>query len=228
MKNKIVVVIAAYNEKNKINEVVNEVLKYADKVVVIDDGSGDKTGRVIKGKKKVVVLSHCVNLGQGAALQTGFDYVLRFLDPKVVITFDADGQFEAREIKRIIKPILDNKVDVVLGSRFLGKTINMSKLRYIFLKLGIIFTYLFSNIWLSDTHNGFRALSKNGLKKINLVQNRMTHASEFIDQIKRNNLSYIEMPVTVKYNSYSKAKGQNNLNSIKIVIDLIYANILAK
>lgn len=214
-----IAIIAAYNEEKKVAKVVNEVSKYVDLVVIVDDGSKDKTSEVIKSKK-AIVLKHCINLGQGAALQTGFDYVKK-INPSVVITYDADGQFEAEEIPKIMKPILDNKADMVLGSRFLGKTINMSPIRKYILKLGIMFTWLFSEIKLSDTHNGFRALSHKALNKIEITQNRMAHASEIIDEIKRNNLSYKEIPVTVKYDDYSKQKGQSSLNSVKILIDLI-------
>lgn len=219
MKKEIIAVIAAYNEEKKVAGVVDEVSKYVDLVIVVDDGSKDKTANVIKNKK-AVILRHCINLGQGAALQTGFDYAKK-MNPTVVITYDADGQFKAKEIKKIIKPILNKKVDVVLGSRFLGKTINMSSIRKYILKLGILFTLVFSEIKLTDTHNGFRALSNKALNSIEITQNRMAHASEIIDEIKKNKLSYTEIPVTIKYNDYSKQKGQNNFNSIKIVIDLI-------
>lgn len=214
-----IVVIAAYNEEKYVGKVVNDVSKYVDMVVVVDDGSKDKTANVIKNKK-AVILKHPINLGQGAALQTGFDYAKRF-NPKVVVTFDADGQFLSKEVPRIIKPILDGKVDVVLGSRFLGKTINMSTARKYILKLGILFTWIFSEIKLTDTHNGFRALSNRALNKIEITQNRMAHASEIIDQIKTKELSYVEVPVTVKYDDYSKAKGQSSLNSVKILLELI-------
>lgn len=220
MRIKKIVVIAAYNEEKKVASVVDEVLKYVDLVIVVDDGSKDKTADVIKNKK-AVVLKHCINLGQGAALQTGFDYAKKF-NPDVVVTYDADGQFEAKEISKIIKPVLDKKVEVVLGSRFLGKTVNMSPLRKYILKLGILFTWVFSEIKLTDTHNGFRALSNKALNLIEINQNRMAHASEIIDNIVRKNLSYIEVPVTVKYDDYSKQKGQSNFNSIKILLELIF------
>lgn len=220
MRIKKIVVIAAYNEEKKVASVVDEVSKYVDLVIVVDDGSKDKTADVIKNKK-AVVLKHCINLGQGAALQTGFDYAKKF-NPDVVVTYDADGQFEAKEISKIIKPVLDKKVEVVLGSRFLGKTVNMSPLRKYILKLGILFTWIFSEIKLTDTHNGFRALSNKALNLIEINQNRMAHASEIIDNIVRKNLSYIEVPVTVKYDDYSKQKGQSNFNSIKILLELIF------
>lgn len=214
-----VAVIAAYNEEKRVAMVVDDVSKYVDLVVVVDDGSNDKTSNVIKNEK-TVVLRHCINLGQGAALQTGFDYVKK-INPVVVVTYDADGQFEASEIPKIMKPVLDGEVDMVLGSRFLGKTVNMLPIRRYILKLGILFTWIFSEIKLTDTHNGFRALSQRALNRIEITQNRMAHASEIIDEIKRNGLSYLEVPVTVKYDDYSKKKGQNSLNSVRILSELI-------
>lgn len=214
-----IAIIAAYNEEKRVAMVVDDVSKYVDLVVVVDDGSNDKTSNVIKNEK-TVVLRHCINLGQGAALQTGFDYVKK-INPVVVVTYDADGQFEASEIPKIMKPVLDGEVDMVLGSRFLGKTVNMLPIRRYILKLGILFTWIFSEIKLTDTHNGFRALSQRALNRIEITQNRMAHASEIIDEIKRNGLSYLEVPVTVKYDDYSKKKGQNSLNSVRILSELI-------
>ena len=218
-KNLITVVVPAYNEPYKIKEVINQVAKYVDLIVLVDDGSKDSVVNIVKNSK-TVILRHCINLGQGAAIQTAFEY-LKKIEPKVIVTFDADGQFLAEEIPRVVAPILNKKVDVVLGSRFLGATINMPFVRKCVLKTGIFFTWVFSEIKLTDTHNGFRALSKKALHLIDISQNRMAHASEIIDQIKSKKLSHLEVPVTVKYNLESKKKGQKNRQSINILLDLI-------
>lgn len=218
-KKLVVAVIPAHNEALKIKKVIESVAKYVDLIVLVDDGSIDSTLESAK-HPKVVTLQHCINLGQGAAIQTGFDY-LKKINPEVTITFDADGQFLGEEIPRMIEPILKNQADVALGSRFLGKTINMPFFRKFVLKIGIFFTWIFSEIKLTDTHNGFRALNKKALHFINISQDRMAHASEIIDQIKRKKLSYVEVPVTVKYNLQSKKKGQKNRHSINIFIDLV-------
>jgi glycosyltransferase involved in cell wall biosynthesis len=219
MKRNIAAVIPAYNEERTIAQVVDEVKKYVDIVIVVDDCSTDQTIKEAKGDK-VILLRHMMNLGQGAALQTGFDYA-KINGIEIVVTFDSDGQFLASEIPSVVKPLLKNNVDIVLGSRFLGKAIDMPLLRKVILKYGIIFTYLFSGVKLSDTHNGFRALSKKALSEIEITHNRMAHASEIIDEIIRKNLRYIEVPVTVRYDVYSKMKGQTNINSLKIVAQLI-------
>jgi hypothetical protein len=121
----------------------------------------------------------------------------------------------------MVEPIIKNQAEVVLGSRFLGKTIALPLSRKIVLKLGIVFTNVFSGIKVNDTHNGFRALSKKALQFIKLKQPRMAHASEILDQIARYQLGYVEVPVTVVYDSYSKKKGQSLWNTISIMIDIL-------
>lgn len=220
----IYVIIAAWNEEKTIKSTISEVIKYADRVIVIDDGSYDNTAIMAK-HKKATVLSHIINLGQGAALQTGFDYVKK-LKPKVVVTYDADRQFKASEIQKMIKPILSGKADVTLGSRFLGKVVNIPRSRLLVLKFGLMFTRLFSNINLTDTHNGFRAFSGKALEKINIKHNRWAHPSDIIYQIAVNKFRIVEVPVTVYYTDYSWKKGQKNLEAVRIPIQLVYKALL--
>ncbi len=215
----VAVVIPSYNESSVLKQVVSAVKKFASLVVVVDDGSNLPI-QVSKLGIKTVVLRHPINLGQGAALQTGFNYVLEKTSATHIVTFDADGQFDPNEINRLIKLQIKTKVDILLGSRFLGATKYLSWPRKMLLKLGILFTWIFSGILLTDTHNGFRVITRAALKKIELVQNRMAHASEIIDLIRRYKLSYQEAPVTVTYTDYSKNKGQSNLNSLNIIRDL--------
>lgn len=218
-KKNIYAVIAAYNEERTISDVLTDLKKYVNQIIVVDDGSSDNTSKIV-AKHKVILLKHLANLGQGAALQTGFEFAIR-KNADIVITYDADGQFLAKDIPKLIKPILQNKADIVLGSRFLGQTINMPLSRLLTLKMGILFTYIFSNLKLSDVYNGLRALNKVALRKIIITQNRLAHASEILDRIKTNNLRFIEIPVTVIYTDYSKKKGEKNFNAIKVFIDLI-------
>lgn len=221
---KVIVVIAAYNEEGKIKKVINEVAKYVTKIIVVDDGSKDNTFSKVK-HKKAIVLQHMINLGQGAALQTAFDYA-KTLKPDVVVTYDADGQFSAKEILKVIAPILKGKADAVLGSRFLGKHINMPLSRLLILKFGLIFTGIFSNIRLTDTHNGFRAFSREALNKMHIKHNRWAHPSDIIYQIASNKFKVSEVPVTVYYTNYSWKKGQRNLEALKIPFQLITKALL--
>ncbi|OGE36524.1 hypothetical protein A3E45_01225 [Candidatus Daviesbacteria bacterium RIFCSPHIGHO2_12_FULL_43_11] len=216
---RIFAVIAAFNEEKTIAAVLSDLEKYVDEIIVVDDGSSDKTSTLVKGAK-VTLLRHLSNLGQGAALQTGFEYAKK-QRANIVITYDADGQFKASDISKLVKPILQKKADIVLGSRFLGHAVNISLTRLITLKLGIIFTFIFSGLKLTDTYNGLRAFNNKALHKINITQNRLAHASEILDQIKAKKLKYIEIPVTVIYTDYSKQKGEKNLNALKVFVDLV-------
>lgn len=220
---KIYAVIPAYNESATIFKVIEEVKTYVTKIVVIDDGSTDKTS-LLKSKGKLIVLRHLVNLGQGAALETGFEYA-RECNADIVVTFDADGQHKASDIQKVTKPIVNDEVDVVLGSRFLGKTIDIPLARLMILKLGIIFTHLYSGIKLTDTYCGIRAFSKKALLTIKLKQNKIEHASEILDNISRSDLKYKEVPVTILYNKHSLGKGEKNSRSFSIVFNLIWSKI---
>lgn len=217
--NRIFVVIAAYNEEKTICSVVNSVLSNYPHVVVVDDASTDRTAAVLEGSS-ACVLHHCVNRGQGAALQTGIEFAL-LQGAEVVVTFDADGQHDAGEICSIVAPILAGKCEVTLGSRFLGSTEHMPLLRRLTLKVAIIFTRIFSRMCLTDVHNGFRGFSAHAASCIHLQMDRMAHASEILDQIRQRGLSYREVPVTIRYTSYSIAKGQNSWNAFKIALELI-------
>ena len=215
-----IAIIPAFNEEKKIGKVVNEVSQYVHRVVVVDDGSRDRTAAAIKNRKAIII-THLMNLGQGAALQTGFEYA-KEVGADLVLTYDADGQFKASDIPKMIAPILKKKAEVVFGSRFLGSTVDMPFLRLLILKIGIYFTYLFSHISLSDTHNGFRAFSKKALTILDIKHNRWSHPSDIIYQVSRNRLKVLEVPVTVTYSKYSRGKGQSNTEALKIPFELIF------
>jgi len=222
---KIYIVIAAYNEEKSIKNVVSTLKEEGySNIVVIDDGSKDDT-QTASLNAGATVLRHIINRGQGAALKTGIDYSLDE-GADIIVTFDADGQHDAKEIKKMIKPIIEKKVDITLGSRFLNQKSNTPLVKRIILKGGILFTWLISGIKLTDTHNGFRALSRNAAEKIEIKQDRMEHASEIIDEIKRKNLKYVEVPVTIKYTEYSMQKGQSVFNAIRIALRMIYKKVM--
>jgi polyprenyl-phospho-N-acetylgalactosaminyl synthase len=213
------VVIPAYNEANSIRPLVDSLLPAYPHVVVVDDASTDGTGQALKDSP-VHLLRHCVNRGQGAALQTGIEFaLLRGAD--VVVTFDADGQHDAKEIAGMVAPILAGECEVTLGSRFLGRTEGMPLLRKVVLKVGIVFTRVFSRIRITDVHNGFRAFSARAAACIHVHMDRMAHASEILDQIRQSGLSYREVPVTIRYTSYSIGKGQSSWNAFKIAFELL-------
>ncbi len=216
---KTLVLIPAYNEAEKIGEVIDDVKASGFDVLVVDDGSFDQTSRVSQ-ERGASVLTHKINRGQGAAIGTGLEYA-KVNHYEIVGFFDADGQMKAEEIKNIIEPILKNETDVVLGSRFLGQAQNIPFSKLITLKLALLFTRITTGLKLSDTHNGFQAWKISTLNKINLTQNRQAYASELLSEISDHKIKYKEVPVTIKYTNYSKSKGQSIFNALNIIWDLI-------
>jgi glycosyltransferase involved in cell wall biosynthesis len=218
---KIAIVIPAFNEAKNIEHVVRAVRKEGFPwVVVVDDGSRDKTRDVAK-KAGADVLRHVINRGQGAALRTGIHYSLD-KGADVVVTFDADGQFLPSEIKRVVRPVVEHRREVVLGSRFLGTAKNITRGKRFILRAGAVVTYIFSGIRLTDSHNGFRAFSRHAAKRIRITFDHMEHASEIIEEIAKNKLSYTEVPVTVIYHE----AGQHPMRSIKMGTKLVLRKVL--
>ncbi len=221
-KPKVFIVIPAYNEEKTLAKVILELKQEGfDNIVIVDDGSSDNTYSLAL-QNNVFVLKHLVNLGQGAALRTGIAFALT-QDPDVIVTFDADGQHQASDIHKLIKPVLSGKVDVALGSRFCKGAVveNIPFSRKLFLKLGVVFTRMVSGIKISDTHNGLRALSPKAAKKIKITINGMAHASEILDEISKNKLKYVEVPVRIRYTEHSLKKGQSTFNAFKIALTVI-------
>jgi glycosyltransferase involved in cell wall biosynthesis len=215
--------MAAYNEGEALEPVLRGALAYAKWVIVVDDGSVDDTADKAH-RAGAHVARHSINLGQGAALQTGIDLALR-LGASYIVTFDADGQHAAAEIQPMVQHLIATGSDVVLGSRFLGKAVNMPRSKAITLWLAVHFTRLTTGLKLTDTHNGFRVLSRSAAQRVRLRQNRMAHASEILDQIAGLKLRYSEFPVTITYTPYSVAKGQRVLNSVAIVKDQVMGKL---
>ena len=214
------IVIPAYNEENKIVEVVEELKKAGySQIVIVDDGSEDHTYQKALSTG-VTVLKHIINRGQGAALKTGLDYALE-KGAQIIVTFDADGQHSPQDLASLIKPLQEGKADIVLGSRFLNKKSNTPFIRKIFLKGGALIFRIFYGVKVSDSHNGLRALSRKAAQKIKITQDGMEHASQIIEEIAKNKLKYLEIPVIIRYTDYSLKHGQKTSNAFKILLKMI-------
>ena len=220
---RIAVVIAAYNEGSALADVIQGLRGLCRWIIVVDDGSTDDTYEVAVNARAHVV-RHPLNLGQGAALQTGIDYAVK-QGADFIATFDADGQHAAAEIAPMVQELVDSGADIVLGSRFLGRTVNMPRSKAITLWLAIRFSRLTTGLKITDTHNGFRVFTRRTAKLVRIRQNRMAHASEFLDEIAAKKLRFVEFPVTITYTPYSMAKGQRILNSINIVKDQVVGRL---
>ena len=218
------VIVPAYNEAGRLGSTLIALLARYPNVVVVDDGSTDDT-RAIALEHRTCCLRHRFNCGQGAALQTGMEFALGE-GAQVLVTFDADGQHCVEDIVKLLEPIQSGRADVVLGSRFLGSAIGLPWSRWLVLKVGVLFTRLFSRIEVTDTHNGLRAFSRSAANKIKITLNGMAHASEILDQIKHHDLRCCEVPVTIRYSEDTLYKGQSSWNGLRIVARLIMGRIV--
>ena len=220
------IVVPAHNEEQTISQVLSRLTELSHNVVVVDDGSTDHTaGEVLKFP--VTHIRHVCNLGQGAALQTGIDYVLRLPQARYILTFDSDGQHDSDDIPRLLEPLRSGAYDVVLGSRWLegGAAIGIATPRRVLLRLALILTGLSTGLDITDTHNGLRAFTSAAAAKIHITQNRMAHASEILAQIAALKLRYCEVPVKITYTSYASAKGQSMLDSVSILWDMVSGKV---
>ena len=211
------VVIPAFNEAAAIGSVITGLRAYAGNIVVIDDGSIDGTAGAAR-EAGAIVLRHVVNRGQGAALQTGIEYALR-RGAWAIVTFDSDGQHSPADVPTLVAPLRNGSADIVLGSRFLGSTESMPRLRRAVLHLAVLFTRMVSGLRVTDAHNGLRAFSRRAASMVHIQLDRMAHASELMDQIRRSGLVYTEVPVHVRYTEYSKQKGQRGVHAVRIAFD---------
>ena len=207
-KKSVVVCIPAYNEEKNIAKLIVDVQKFADEIIVIDDGSTDFTPKIVKALG-VKIIQHKKNQGKGAALRTGFLHAMNY-SPDVVVTIDADGQHNPSDIPKIIHPIINGKVDVVIGSRS-DKT-KMPRYRKIGLN-GINFLNriaIKSNI--KDTQSGFRAYS---IKSLNVLAQEtfQDYSVEFeqLNVLTKKGCEIIEVPVEIKYEGLEKTSKKNFL-----------------
>jgi glycosyltransferase involved in cell wall biosynthesis len=214
------VVVPVFNEAEVIGGVVEELCRSFVHVVCIDDGSTDDSARIAK-EAGARVLQHPINLGQGAALQTGFDYVLAQENVTHAITFDADGQHRVSDALEMLELSRNKRISVIFGSRFLDKRTKPGFKKRIVLKVAVLITRAITGLRLTDAHNGLRVLSLETLQKIRLEQDGMSHATEIVHQIAKAKLAFREFPVEILYTEYSKRKGQSLLNSVNILVDLM-------
>ena len=215
-------VVPLYNEAQVVREVIEDARRTFRHIVVVDDGSRDDSAAKAEAAGAVVV-RHPINLGQGAALQTGIRYVLERTDARYLITFDADGQHSAADAAAMVAAAREEDLAIVLGSRFLEGPSPVGRLKRLVLATAAVVASRTTGMHLTDAHNGLRLLRRDAAKHLNLRQNRMAHASEIIRQLGATGLPWREFPVHIAYTAYSKAKGQSLLNSVNILVDLIFS-----
>lgn len=211
-------VVPMYNEAQVVRDVILNARLTFPNVVCVDDGSRDASASEAAAAGAVVV-RHPINLGQGAALQTGIEYARERPGAGYMVTFDADGQHNTDDVLRMVTRLRTEPLDVVLGTRFGGTTAKIPVLKRLVLKTVVMISPRAHRLHLSDSHNGLRAMTVDAARKINLQSNGMAHADEFIDIVDRERMRVSEEPVTINYTEYSMGKGQSLLNGVNIVVD---------
>jgi glycosyltransferase involved in cell wall biosynthesis len=213
------VIIRCFNESQVVRGVIEELRQHFPHLVGVDDGSRDTSSAEMVAAGAVVV-RHAINLGGGAALQTGVEFAL--LDPqaKYFVCFDADGQHRPEDALSMVERLRRGEEDILIGSRFLGSAAGMPRSRRIVLRMARIFERLTTGVSLTDAHNGLRAFTRAFAERIDLQMADMAYASELLGLIKQSGMRYAEHPVTIQYTEYSMAKGQRSINSVNIAMDI--------
>lgn len=214
------IVIPAFREASIIGDVISDVRSVFEHVVCVDDGSGDATGDAAL-RAGAHVVRHPVNLGQGAAIQTGVEYARRQPGAQVFATFDADGQHQVKDVVRMIDRLGVDDVDLVIGTRFAdaGIVTRTPFWKRVVLRSAARLSPHSRRLGLTDAHNGLRVFNKTVADGLNITMNGMSHASEFIALAYENRWRVAEEPVEILYTDYSKSKGQPLLNGVNIVFD---------
>lgn len=216
-----IIVIPAYNEETTVAQVVRDAVRMADRVVVVDDGSRDRTATLAR-EAGATVVRHAVNRGLGGALGTGIAAALK-LGADHVVTMDADGQHRAVDAARVFQRLEQGDVDFVIGSRMLrgDEAGKMPLHRVLFNSFGNVFTFFLFGVWVSDSQSGLRGLSRAAAEVVDLRTNGMEVSSEFIKEIRERKWRFAEIPIPAIYTEYSLSKGQSFLVGVKTAAKLI-------
>jgi glycosyltransferase involved in cell wall biosynthesis len=219
------VIVRAYNEGAVIGDVIGDLLNVFPNIIVVDDGSTDETQDLLR-RLPVRLITHHVNLGAGAAMQTGFTYALQY-PANYLLTFDADGQHRVEDAVAVLRELVHGTCDVVYGSRFLGHAaVNMPFVRKLVLRMAITFANITTGTRFTDAHNGLCGFTRKAALIMDLSQNGMAYASEITAQLTRHRMRIHEVPVQIIYTDYSLRKGQSSLNAINVVVDLLVGRLL--
>lgn len=220
-------VVPCYNEGPVIGDVLRHALQTFPNIVAVNDGSADNSAAEIHAAGAHLV-NHPVNLGQGAAIQTGVEYARAQPGAKYFVTFDADGQHQVKDVVRMVERLRTEPVDIVVGTRFAdgAATDNVPWLKRVVLKTVVFLSPRNRRLGLTDAHNGLRAFNSLVANEMNIRMNGMSHASEIVAMMDKQNWRVAEEPVDILYTDYSMSKGQSLVNGVNILADGLVARRL--
>ena len=219
----IIAVIPAFNEATRVAGVIEDAKKYADRVVVVDDGSTDETASVA-GREGALVLRHIQNGGAGAATMTGIE-AARALGATIIITLDADGQHDPADIPLLLKPVQDGNADIVFANRF-GQRNRIPFIRRVANGIGNVVTFLTTGKWVSDSQCGFKVLGPRSVAEIDLRMSGFEFCSEIVRECVQHKWRAAQIPTKVLYSEYTMAKGQSFSNGIKTALKILLRSFL--
>lgn len=214
-------IVPCFNEGTVIEEVLSAARETFPHIVAVDDGSVDGSAAAIH-RAGAHLVRHPVNLGQGAAIQTGVEYARAQPGARYFVTFDADGQHQVKDVLAMVQRLRTEPVDIVVGTRFgrpRGEDDQVPMLKRIVLRTVVMLSPRTRRLGLTDAHNGLRAFNRRVAEDLNLRMNGMSHASEFVDLMDSHGWRVAEQPVDILYTEYSMSKGQSLLNGINILSD---------
>ena len=199
-----VIILPAFNEAPAIGEVIRDIHRHGfPRIIVVDDGSTDKTA-AIASERGAYVISHRINRGKGAAVKTGMEGA-RFLGTDIIVTMDADGQHQAKDIYALITPILSGHCDIALGTRQ-WKSSAIPRHRALQNLAANTATWLLYHQWVADSQSGFRAYSRLAADCIDTAADYYDFDSDVIREIRAHQLRFAEVPISVRYSSYARTK----------------------
>ena len=214
-------IIPCFNEGTVIGDVIRHARETVPNIVAVNDGSSDNSAEEIH-KAGAHLVNHPVNLGQGAAIQTGVEYARAQPGARYFVTFDADGQHQVKDVVAMLERLRNEPVDIIVGTRF-GRPRSADDqvpwIKRLVLKTVVLLSPRTRKLGLSDAHNGLRVFNKKVADELNIRMNGMSHASEFVAQMDERGWRVSEQPVDILYTDYSMSKGQSLINGVNILAD---------
>jgi len=219
-------IVPCYNEGQVIQEVLASARETFPNIVGVNDGSADDSAAQIRAAGAHLV-DHPVNLGQGAAIQTGVEYARKQPGAEFFVTFDADGQHQVKDVVRMIERLRTEPLDIIVGTRFAGQeNSQVPWIKRAVLKTVVMLSPRTKKLGLTDAHNGLRAFNRKVAEEMNIRMNGMSHASEIVSMIDQHGWRVDEEPVDILYTEYSMSKGQSLINGVNILADGLVARRL--
>ena len=214
-------IIPCFNEGTVIGDVIRHARETFPNIVAVNDGSADNSAEEIH-KAGAHLVNHPVNLGQGAAIQTGVEYARSQPGAQYFVTFDADGQHQVKDVVAMLDRLRNEDVDIIVGTRFGRPRKDDDQVPWIkrlVLKTVVLLSPRTRKLGLTDAHNGLRVFNKKVADELNIRMNGMSHASEFVAQMDERGWRVSEQPVDILYTEYSMSKGQSLINGVNILAD---------